>query len=94
MQKIAILGSSGSIGVNTLKVVRHLDHRFKVSALSVYNNINILEEQIADFKPEVVCVVDKDAASLLKSRLDGSVRVLSGEEGLVTSLRKLTTTSL
>lgn len=84
MQKIAILGSSGSIGVNTLKVVRHLDPRFKVSALSVYNNIDLLEEQITEFKPEVVCVVDKAAASLLKSRLDGSVRVLSGEEGLVT----------
>ena len=84
MQKIAVLGSSGSIGVNTLEVVRHLQGRFKVTALSVNSRIDILEAQIAEFKPEAVCVVDRSAAAELKAKIDPSIRVLSGEEGLIT----------
>lgn len=84
MQKIAVLGSSGSIGVNTLEVVRHLRDRFKVTALSVNNRIDILEAQIAEFKPEAVCVVDRSAAAELKAKIDPKIRVLSGEEGLIT----------
>jgi len=84
MQKIAVLGSSGSIGVNTLEVVRHLRGRFKVTALSVNSRIDILEAQIAEFKPEAVCVVDHDAAAALRQKIDPSIRVLSGEDGLIT----------
>lgn len=84
MQKIAVLGSSGSIGVNTLEVARHLQGRFKVTALSVNSRIDILEAQIAEFKPESVCVVDRSAAAELKAKIDPSIRVLSGEEGLIT----------
>ena len=84
MQKIAVLGSSGSIGVNTLEVARHLQGRFKVTALSVNSRIDILEAQIAEFKPEAVCVVDRSAAAELKAKIDPSIRVLSGEEGLIT----------
>ena len=82
MQKIAILGSSGSIGVNTLEVVRHLKDQFKVTALSVNNKIDLLEAQIAEFKPEAVCVVDKEAAAVLRSRISPEVKVFAGEEGL------------
>jgi 1-deoxy-D-xylulose-5-phosphate reductoisomerase len=83
MQKIAILGSSGSIGVNTLEVVRHLKDQFKVTALSVHSRIDILEAQIAEFKPEAVCVVDKAAAAVLKGKVGSSVKVFSGEDGLI-----------
>lgn len=84
MKKIAIFGSSGSIGVSTLDVVRHLKNRFQISALSVYSRIDLLEAQIAEFNPEVVCVVDKNAAEVLRSKTAPKTKVLSGEEGLKT----------
>ena len=82
MKKIAILGSTGSIGESTLSVVRQLKGRFKVVALSVNSDIDGLKRQIKEFCPRIVCVRDTAAASRLKSSLGQSVKLLSGEEGL------------
>jgi 1-deoxy-D-xylulose-5-phosphate reductoisomerase len=80
-QKIALFGSTGSIGVNTLDVVRRHPERFSVTALAANRNIDVLAAQIAEFHPKAVAVSDSAAASELRSRHLGC-EVLAGEEGL------------
>ena len=83
MQQLAILGSTGSIGVNALNVARHLSDQFKVTTLAAGRNIDLLEQQIHEFSPEVVAVYDEQAAKELKGRLSGTTRVVAGMEGLL-----------
>lgn len=82
MKKIAVLGSTGSIGESTLSVVRQLKGQFKVEALSVNSDINGLKEQIEEFSPRIVCVRDKGASLKLKPFLGRGIKLLAGEEGL------------
>jgi len=82
--RITILGSTGSIGVQALDVIKRLGQNTNTCALSAYNNINALERQIREFCPEYACLVDENAARELKIRVgDTSTRVLSGVEGLL-----------
>lgn len=81
MKKLSVLGSTGSIGKNTLEVISCHPDKFKVVALAVKNNIQLLEEQIIKFKPDVVAVFDSVAAECIKKK-DLSVEVLAGEKGL------------
>lgn len=83
MKKIAILGSTGSIGTQTLDVVRnHQD--LQVSALAAGSNIELLEQQILEFHPELVSVWDEKKAKELKDKVKHlSVKVLSGMDGLI-----------
>ncbi|MBU0700015.1 1-deoxy-D-xylulose-5-phosphate reductoisomerase [bacterium] len=84
MKRIAMLGSTGSIGVNCLQVIQGYPERFKVMALSAGRNVNLLAEQVRMFKPEVVSVMDTDSETQLRQMLKGySVEILSGEEGHV-----------
>ncbi len=83
MKKVLILGSSGSIGVNSLNVIRNFPDRFSVEALTVNSNIDLLEQQVNEFSPSVVVVTDEKKADELKKRIHGKVKVLSGNEGLV-----------
>jgi len=79
---ITILGSTGSIGVQALDVIKRLGHN--TCALSAYNNINALERQIREFRPEYACLADENAARELKVRVgDTSTRVLSGVGGML-----------
>lgn len=78
MKKIAILGSTGSIGTQSLEVAREQKH--KVVALSANNNIELLKKQIEEFKPELVCVTNKEKAQELEKKVN--VAVLSQEEGM------------
>src|ERR1035437_309757 len=84
--RIALFGSTGSIGINTLDVVRRHPERFEITALAANRNIEILAEQIAEFHPSAVAVADKVAAAELASRMAGrpetSCEVLAGTEGL------------
>ncbi len=82
MKRITVLGSTGSIGRNTMEVVRRFPDRFKIVGLSAKKNIHLLEEQINTFKPEVVAVFDESAAEDLKKR-DVPVEILTGEKGLI-----------
>ena len=66
VKRIAILGSTGSIGINTLKVVDHFPDQFKVEALSAYNNFKLLEKQIRKYQPRCVAVGDEGYAYLRK----------------------------
>lgn len=81
MKKISILGSTGSIGVNTLNVARHLGERIQVKALAAHSNIDLLEKQALEFKPELIAVYNSRKADELQKRLP-SIPIISGFEGL------------
>ncbi len=84
MKRLAILGSTGSIGVSTLEIVTaHPDH-FRVVALTAGRNLSLLEEQITRFRPDVVAVPDQVNAQRLQERTgpDGPL-VLYGTDGLI-----------
>lgn len=79
---ISILGSTGSIGKQTVSVAKHLN--IPVKAISVQKSIDLAERQARELKPELVAVFDKAAAKVLQERLkDTNVRVVSGEAGLI-----------
>lgn len=83
MKKIAILGSTGSIGTQTLEVVR-TNKDIEISSLAAGSNIELLENQIREFHPKVVCVYKEEKAMELKKRLsDMSVKIVTGMEGLI-----------
>ena len=83
MRKISILGSTGSIGTQTLEVVEILED-IKVMAITGNSNIELLEEQARKYQPELVAVMDEKNAETLKERLsDMNIRVVSGMDGLV-----------
>ncbi len=84
MKKISILGSTGSIGGNTLAVIIQHPDKFKVVALAGGGNVKRLEEQILLFRPELASVTDPQSARQLQKRLPfNGTRILSGEEGLI-----------
>lgn len=81
MKKISILGSSGSIGTQTLDVV-DITGEYKVCALTAHKNVSLLENQIRKYKPTMVAMTDEKSASDLRTRVaDTSVKVFSGIEG-------------
>lgn len=88
MKKILILGSTGSIGVNTLTVVNEFPGEFEITGLTANENIQLLLKQISLFRPKTVVVRDKQKASELKEIVNGSVEVLTGEEGLIEITRR------
>ena len=84
MKKVSVLGSTGSIGTQTLDIIRRDRENFSVSALAAGSNVALLEEQAREFNPEVVAVASLDGAKELKTRLaDTAVKVVSGEEGIL-----------
>lgn len=88
VQKVIILGSTGSIGTSTLNCIRRFPDRFKVSALAAGTNIGLLCRQIEEFKPEAVSIAGMQHVALLKERFGGKVRIVEGPgtlETLVTS---------
>lgn len=83
MRKISILGSTGSIGTQTLEVVEILEN-IKVMAITGNSNVKLLEEQARKFQPELIAVMDEENAEILKEKLsDLNIRVVSGMNGLV-----------
>ena len=82
-QLITILGSTGSIGVNTLDVIARKPDRYKVFALTANRNVDLLQQQCETFKPVFAVMQDEDAAGQLQQVFSGSgIEVLSGVEGL------------
>ena len=81
---IALLGSTGSVGRQTLEVARELG--LTVAALTAHTNIDLLEQQARQFRPRLAAVYDPDAACVLRERLSNmDIQVLAGEEGLLTA---------
>ena len=88
MKKIGILGSTGSIGTQTLEVVRN-NRDIQVTALAAGSNIDLLEQQIREFKPGLAAVWSKEKADDLRIRVrDLPVRVVSGMNGLMEAATK------
>lgn len=88
MKRIAILGSTGSIGRNTMEVIRGLSGEFRAIGLSTNSNVDILFRQVKEFRPDFVCVGQRAAAAKLKDRLGPKeIKVLSGESGLAQMIR-------
>ena len=83
MKYLSILGSTGSIGKQTLEVVSYFKDHFKVVALGAGQNIALLKKQIVKFKPEIACVLDKKNAQILKENLTATItpKILYGPEG-------------
>jgi len=84
LKSITILGSTGSIGVNTLDIVAAFPERYRVIGLTAGANISLLKRQIRQFKPEIVAVADEAAARQLREELEGTdLEILSGVDGLI-----------
>lgn len=82
-RKIALLGSTGSIGTQTLDVVRE-QKGFEVVSVAARSNIELLERQIREFKPKIACVTDEKKAQALKIKVaDTATRVVGGDDGLI-----------
>jgi 1-deoxy-D-xylulose-5-phosphate reductoisomerase len=89
MKNIVILGSTGSIGTNTLDIVAKFPDQFRVVGLTAGTKEEKLEEQLRTFKPQVVALSDKAAADRLRARTkDTGITILSGLEG-VTEVARL-----
>ncbi|MFH0797682.1 MAG: 1-deoxy-D-xylulose-5-phosphate reductoisomerase [Candidatus Omnitrophota bacterium] len=76
MKRIVIFGSTGSIGCNTLSVVRRFPEEFRVVGFSAHQQVGLLKKQVAEFEPEVVVLTDKNPGGF------GRTKVLSGPDGL------------
>jgi 1-deoxy-D-xylulose-5-phosphate reductoisomerase len=84
MKRLAVLGSTGSIGVNTLHIVRQFPERFEVVGLSAGVNIGLLKEQILRFRPKVVSVLNKELSDALHRDLPHiPAQFVHGVEGLI-----------
>ena len=83
MKQLAILGSTGSIGTQTLEVVRAYPERYSVYALCANRSIDKLVEQALEFKPEVVCIADESLYETLKERLSSlECKVWAGADSI------------
>ncbi len=82
MRKLLILGSTGSIGVNTLDVVKKFRNKFQVYGLTANNNVDLLSKQVKEFEPAVVAITNKIAAEKFKQFTDFTGEILIGKEGL------------
>jgi 1-deoxy-D-xylulose-5-phosphate reductoisomerase len=83
VKNITVLGSTGSIGVNTLDVISSLGDGYRVVALTAGNNVELLAEQALRFKPEVAVIADEDRYAELDARLTGSgIAAASGAEAV------------
>jgi 1-deoxy-D-xylulose-5-phosphate reductoisomerase len=82
MKSLSILGSSGSIGIQTLEVVRQFPEEFNVEALALNSNLESAKKQVLEFKPSTVCLFDGEKADAFRKVVSPKVEVVSGMEGL------------
>ncbi|MDZ7678135.1 MAG: 1-deoxy-D-xylulose-5-phosphate reductoisomerase [Acidimicrobiales bacterium] len=83
--KVCLLGSTGSIGTQTLDVVEAESDRFEVVALGAARSVELVAEQARRHRPQVVAIADPDAAATLEARLPSGVELLSGPDALATA---------
>src|SRR3989442_3984078 len=84
MKRIVILGSTGSIGTNTLDIISKFPEKFQAVGLTAANNVDKLEEQVRTFSPAVVAMADPAAAQRLRARCKGlKTTILNGTDGLM-----------
>lgn len=83
MKNVAVLGSTGSIGRQTLEVAGANPGKLKIKVLAAHVNDALMEEQIEKFCPDIAVLTDEKAAQRLKSRYSGKTKILAGKEGLL-----------
>ncbi len=83
MKRLSILGSTGSIGKQTLEIVRENPDKFEVEALAANSDIDGLEQQVREFRPKITAIADEEKYKELKSRVGGLTQVTTGSEGVV-----------
>ena len=84
MKNIAVLGSTGSIGTQTLDILRNNTDELKIKVLAAGSNVELIEKQIREFKPEIAVLYNADKANELKIKIaDTGVKVLSGMDGMI-----------
>ncbi|MDF2924686.1 MAG: 1-deoxy-D-xylulose-5-phosphate reductoisomerase [Paenibacillaceae bacterium] len=82
-KRIALLGSTGSIGTQTLDVIAHDPDAYQIEALAAGSNLNLLLKQIKQFSPKLVSVSTRELAKQVEESVGGKIKVYYGEEGLV-----------
>jgi 1-deoxy-D-xylulose-5-phosphate reductoisomerase len=82
LEKVAILGSTGSIGTSTLAVIKEHPEQFEVVALAAGNNAKLMIQQVKEFQPRLVSMATREAAEAVKREVGDEVRVMWGDEGL------------
>jgi 1-deoxy-D-xylulose-5-phosphate reductoisomerase len=82
MKNISILGSTGSIGTQTIEVIQRMPEEFKVKYLSAHRNVDLLIDQSKLLNPVAVCIGDETKVDILRSGLNG-IEILSGRDGLL-----------
>lgn len=83
MKKISVLGSTGSIGTQTIEVIKNNRELFSLEAVAANSNVDILEEQVRELRPKLTVVYDESKYLELKRRVSGLTEVAAGKEGLV-----------
>lgn len=83
MKKIAVLGSTGSIGKSTLSVVDHHPDRFQIVGLAAGNNVNEMVRQAKAVRPQIISMADRESAEEVRHRVGEGIKVVYGEEGLL-----------
>ncbi len=81
-KKIAVLGSTGSIGKNALRVIEALGSEYELAAITGHKNIDLLAHQASIYNPKVVGVTDGDSYNDIKSKIPSSCKLLSGEDAM------------
>ncbi|WP_102346911.1 1-deoxy-D-xylulose-5-phosphate reductoisomerase [Bacillus sp. Marseille-P3661] len=83
MKKISLLGATGSIGTQTLDIIRLHPNQFELEAISIGNNLTLGREIIHTFKPKVVSVLNKESLDALQNQVPEGVKLVYGERGLI-----------
>ena len=83
MKNISVLGSTGSIGCQTLEVVAANPEKLKIRVLAAHKNVALMLRQIEDFHPDLAVLTDKEAADELQKQYHGKTEILAGQEGLL-----------
>ncbi|MCX5713591.1 MAG: 1-deoxy-D-xylulose-5-phosphate reductoisomerase [Candidatus Omnitrophica bacterium] len=82
MKQLVILGSTGSVGQNTLEVVRRFPGKFQILGLSAYSNLGVLSRQVKEFRPRFVCVGLPELVAKLRAKIGPGIKIFAGGEGL------------
>ncbi len=89
MQKISILGSTGSIGTNALDIISRFPDKFRLSSVSAHSNIELLSQQVKKFNPKNVSVVDREKVNEFRKRFkDWNIKIYEGKEGLCEMIKE------
>lgn len=82
-KRVAILGSTGSIGTQALDILSLYPERYEIKALGAYQNIDLMAKQVEKYSPDLVVLIDEEKADELRSRVDSKIKVDSGTEALI-----------